>query len=178
MNETTPSTPMMQAIEEATRNGARKFRSKNQPQEWGLVALRECPLPAEQAECTCPAQAARYWTTHVRTHPYFNPEVECFVILLLNTRRKIKGHVLVSIGLMDQVLIHPREAFRAAVIASAHAVILMHNHPSGDANPSEADIRVTRDLVRAGNILKIDVLDHVIVGHDHHRSLRELGHLS
>ncbi|MFM8360299.1 MAG: JAB domain-containing protein [Verrucomicrobiota bacterium] len=100
------------------------------------------------------------------------------MVLLLNVRRKIKGHVLVSTGLMDQVLIHPRETFRAAVIASAHSVILMHNHPSGDSNPSEADIRVTRDLIRAGQVLKIEVLDHVIVGRENQRSLRELGYFS
>lgn len=178
MNETSTYTPMMQAIDEATRDGAKRFRSKSQPQEWGLVALRECPLPSDMLECTCPAQAAAYWGKHVRTHPYFNPEVESLVVLLLNTRRKIKGHVLVSTGLMDQVLVHPRETFRAAVIASAHAVILMHNHPSGDSSPSEADIRVTRDLIRAGQILKIEVLDHVIVGHSTHHSLRELGYFN
>lgn len=100
------------------------------------------------------------------------------MVLLLNVRRKIKGHVLVSIGLLDQVLVHPREIFRAAVIASAHSVILMHNHPSGDSNPSEADIRITRELVRAGQVLRIEVLDHVIVGRDNHRSLRELGYFS
>ena len=127
MTETIHTTPMMQAIDEASRTGAKKFRSKTQPQEWGLISLRECPLPSELKECTCPAQAASYWNTHVRSNPYFNPEVECFVVLLLNVRRKIKGHVLVSTGLMDQVLIHPRETFRAAVIASAHSVILMHN---------------------------------------------------
>ena len=178
MTETIHFTPMMQAIDEASRTGARKFRSKKQPQEWGLTSLRECPLPSEMHDCTSPSQAANYWNTHVRSNPYFNPEVECFVVLLLNVRRKIKGHVLVSTGLMDRVLIHPRETFRAAVIASAHSVILMHNHPSGDSNPSEADIRVTRDLIRAGQVLKIEVLDHVIVGRENHRSLRELGYFS
>jgi DNA repair protein RadC len=63
-------------------------------------------------------------------------------------------------------------------IVTAHSIILMHNHPSGDANPSEADIRVTRDLIRAGQVLKIEVLDHVIVGRENHRSLRELGYFS
>ena len=177
MTETIHITPMMQAIAEASRTGARKFRSKTEPQEWGLISLRECPLPSKLTECTCPAQAASYWNTHVRSNPYFNPEVECFVVLLLNVRCKIKGHVLVSTGLMDQVLIHPRETFRAAVIASAHSVILMHNHPSGDSNPSEADIRVTCDLVRAGDVLKNKVRDHVIVGRETPSSLRELGYL-
>lgn len=168
----------MQAIDEAAQTGSRKFRRKTQPQEWGLISLRECPLPAELHECTCPSKAASYWDMHVRTNPYFNPEVECFVVLLLNVRRKIKGHVLVSTGLMDQVLIHPRETFRAAVIASAHSIILMHNHPSGDASPSEADIRVTRELARAGQMLRIEVLDHVIVGHGTHQSLKSLGYFS
>ena len=59
---------------------------------------------------------------------------------------------------------HPREVFRVAVIGSAAAIVLMHNHPSGDPTPSEADIKVTRDLIRAGQLLKIEVLDHVIMG--------------
>lgn len=114
----------------------------------------------------------------IRSNPYFNPEVECFVMLLVNVRRKIKGHILVSMGLLGQALVHPRKIFRAALIASAHSVIPMHNHPSGDSNPSEAGIRVTRDLVRAGQVLKIEVRDHVIVGRENHSSLRELGYLS
>ena len=67
MTETIHTTPMMQAIDEASRTGAKKFRSKTQPQEWGLISLRECPLPSELKECTCPAQAASYWNTHVRS---------------------------------------------------------------------------------------------------------------
>jgi len=59
--------------------------------------------------------------------------------------------------------VHPREVFRSAVIVAAAAVVLMHNHPSGEPQPSEADIKVTRDLIRAGQLLKIEVLDHVIV---------------
>jgi DNA repair protein RadC len=169
---------MMQAINEAARTAARKFRSKAQPQEWGLISLRECPVPSEMQECTTPNQATAYWNMHIRTNPYFNPEVECFVVLLLNVRNKIKGHVLVSIGTMDQVLVHPRETFRAAVIASAHSIILMHNHPSGDSNPSQADIRVTRELAHAGKMLRIEVLDHVIVGNSQHHSLRQMGYLS
>lgn len=69
----------------------------------------------------------------------------------------------------------PREVFRVAVISSAAAVILMHNHPSGDPTPSEADIKVTRDLIRAGQLIKIEVLDHVIMGNPARSSLRELG---
>jgi len=81
----------------------------------------------------------------------------------------------VSIGTLDTIVVHAREVFRAAVIAGASAVVLMHNHPSGDPTPSEADIKVTRDLIRAGQLLKIEVLDHVIVGQGKESSLRQLG---
>jgi DNA repair protein RadC len=110
------------------------------------------------------------------THPHFNPECECLAVLILNARRRIKGHQLVSIGTQDTLLVHSREVFRLAVLTAAHALILMHNHPSGESSPSQADIKVTRDLIRAGQILKIEVLDHVIVGHGNFSSLKALGH--
>jgi DNA repair protein RadC len=100
----------------------------------------------------------------------------------LNTRRHIKGHQLVSIGILDTILVHPREVFRIAVIAGAAAVVIMHNHPSGDPTPSEADVKATRDLIRAGQLMKIDVVDHVILGRatperaKDWMSLRELGY--
>ena len=66
--------------------------------------------------------------------------------------------------------------FRPAIVAAAGAVLVMHNHPSGEPEPSEADIKVTRDLIRAGQLLKIEVLDHVIIGASRHCSLRTLGY--
>jgi DNA repair protein RadC len=144
--------------------------------EFKVVALRDCPVPESMRVCEAPDQAAEYWRLHVATNPYFNPECECFVVLLLNTRRRVKGHQLVTIGTLDTILVHPREVFRVAVISSAAAVILMHNHPSGDPTPSEADIKVTRDLLRAGQLMKIDVIDHVIMGNPNQSSLRELGY--
>jgi hypothetical protein len=146
--------------------------------EYKIVALRECPLPEHLHDCDTADKAAEYWRLHIATNPYFNPECECLVILMLNTRRRVRGHQLVTIGTLDTLLVHPREVFRAAVIASAAAVILMHNHPSGDPSPSDADIRVTRDLIRAGQLMKIDVIDHVVMGHGSKRSLRELGYFS
>ena len=98
------------------------------------------------------------------------------MVFILNTRRRIKGHYLVSIGTMDTILCHPREIFRLAVMASASAIIICHNHPSGDPTPSEADIKITRDLIRAGQLLKIEVLDHIVMGNPSHTSLRTLGH--
>ena len=147
-----------------------------QPQEWKIVSLRECPTPQEMQLCETPSKAAAYWRTHITQHPYFNPECECLVVLILNTRRKIKGHYFVSIGTMDTILVHPREVFRLAIMASASAIALMHNHPSNESSPSDADIKVTRDLIRAGQLLKIEVLDHIVIGNPNHTSLRALGH--
>lgn len=169
------STSMMEAIQSVTRQGARALRNYDQPQEWKLISLRECPTPDSLQLCDTPDMAANYWRANVVTNPYFNPECETLAVLMLNTRRRVKGHCVVSIGTMETILVHPREVFRLAVIASAHAIIVMHNHPSGEPSPSEADIRITRDLIRAGQLLKVKVLDHVIVGHGKHASLRELG---
>jgi len=147
-----------------------------QPQEWKIVSLRECPTPDTMQQCETPDQAAAYWRTHIATHPYFNSECECLVVFILNTRRRIKGRYLVSIGTMDTILCHPREVFRLAIMASAAAIIIAHNHPSGEPTPSEADIKITRDLIRAGQLLKIEVLDHIVIGNPNHSSLRSLGY--
>jgi len=144
--------------------------------EYKVIALRDCPLPESMHLCDTPDKAAEYWTSHVTAHPAFNPEVECFVVLLLNTRRRVKGHALISTGTLDTILVHPREVFRPAIVAAASALVIMHNHPSGESAPSEADIKVTRDLIRAGQLLKIEILDHVIMGAQRHTSLKELGY--
>jgi DNA repair protein RadC len=111
-------------------------------------------------------------------------EVEHFQIVLLNTRRKLIRVEIISQGLVDTLLVHPREVFRRAIAANASALVLVHNHPSGDPTPSAADIKVTRDLIRAGLLLKIEVLDHVILGRrgqeggKDYVSLRELGYFA
>lgn len=148
------------------------------PQEFKVISLRDCPTPEQLQVCETPEHAVQYWRLHIASHPYFNPECECFVVLLLNVRKRVKGHQLLTIGTMDTVLVHPREVFRVAVIGAAACIVLMHNHPSGECQPSEADIKVTRDLARAGQLLKIEVVDHVIVGADRHTSLRALGYLA
>jgi DNA repair protein RadC len=148
------------------------------PKEFKVTALRECPLPEEMQLCDTPEKVGSYWRTHIRSHPYFDPEVECFVALLVNTRRRVKGHAFIATGTLDTILVHPREVFRVAVTMAAAAVVLVHNHPSGDPTPSEADIKVTRDLIRAGQILKIEVLDHIVIGADRDVSLRTQGYFA
>ena len=108
--------------------------------------------------------------------------VEQLQVLLLNTRRRLIRVETVTDGTIDTLLVHPREVFKSAIAANAAGIVLAHNHPSGDPTPSEADIKVTRDLIRAGQLLKIDVLDHVIIGRatperaKDYVSLRELGY--
>jgi len=108
--------------------------------------------------------------------------VESFQVLLLNTRKRLIRVEEISDGTLDTLLVHPREVFRAAIAANASGIVLVHNHPSGDPSPSEADIKVTRDLIRAGHLLKIEVVDHVIIGcataerAKDYASLRELGY--
>ena len=107
--------------------------------------------------------------------------VENFQVVFLNTRRRLIGVQNISQGTLDTILVHAREVFAPAIAKRASAIVLVHNHPSGDPSPSEADIKVTRDLIRAGQLLRIEVLDHVIIGRTtqertkDYASLRELG---
>ena len=150
-------------------------RSKKQPQEWKLVSVRECPTPEHLLHCDTPEKAAEYWRLHVEGHSLFDRERECFVVIVLNTRMRARGHHFVSVGSLNESIAHPREVFRAAVIGAAYGVVLMHNHPSGEPQPSDADVRMTRRMAEAAKILGIELLDHVIVGHQRHSSLREMG---
>jgi DNA repair protein RadC len=100
---------------------------------------------------------------------------ESFQILTLNCRHKLINRHLVTLGLNDASLVHPREVFIRAIKDNAASVILVHNHPSGDANPSPEDLRITKQLIEAGKIINISVMDHVIIGDNQIVSLRESG---
>jgi DNA repair protein RadC len=100
---------------------------------------------------------------------------EHFKLILLNTRNKIIGISTISVGTLNASLVHPREVFKEAVVRSASSVILVHNHPSDDLEPSDEDIRITRRMVEAGRIMGIDVLDHIIITKLHFLSLKATG---
>jgi DNA repair protein RadC len=85
------------------------------------------------------------------------------VVLLLNARHELQGRETVSIGSLNASIVHPREVFQPAILHSAASVVLVHNHPSGDPEPSEEDLSITRRLVQVGDLVGIGVLDHVIV---------------
>ena len=145
------------------------------PAEFKVMRVRECAAASYHVDT--PDRVFDYWKTNVATAPWYDPAKEAFVVLILNTRRRIVGHNLVALGGLDFVNVHPREVFRPAIVAAGSALIIAHNHPSMESSPSEADIRVTRDLVRAGQLLRIEILDHVIIGSTF-TSLRSLGYFA
>jgi DNA repair protein RadC len=150
------------------------------PKEFKLVTLRECEV--DNPVLDTPGRVVEFWKQHVIESPRYVSDRESFVVFMLNTRRRITGFEVVTIGTLDTLLVHHREVFRPALIAGASAIVVGHNHPSGDPTPSEADIKVTRDLIRAGQLLKVEVLDHIILGvrsaetGREYYSLRELGY--
>jgi DNA repair protein RadC len=144
---------------------------------FALARRMEAEMREESPVLDNPAAIANYLRETNRVKG-----VEQFQVLMLNTRRRLIRTEKISDGTLDTILVHPREVFKSAIAANAAAIVLVHNHPSGDPTPSEADVKVTRDLIRAGQLLKIEVLDHVILGSatkerlKDYASLRELGH--
>lgn len=140
--------------------------------EFKVLRVRESQSPGDLIDT--PERAYEYWQANIPGSSWFDPAKEAFLVLVLNTRRRILGHNLVALGGLDTVNVHCREVFRPVIVAAGSAAVLMHNHPSLDPTPSESDIRVTHDLIRAGQLLRIEVVDHVIVGAGF-TSLRTLG---
>ncbi len=100
---------------------------------------------------------------------------EHFLALLLDTRSQVIKVSEISVGSLDTSIVHPREVFKEAIAASAASIIFVHNHPSGDPEASEDDIKLTKRLVEAGDIVGIEVLDHIIIGDKNYLSLKREG---
>ncbi len=120
-----------------------------------------------------PEDAAHYAMPRFRFE-----QKEHFAVMLLNTKNHILGLTDISIGSLSASIVHPREVFQAALRYAAAALILLHNHPSGDPSPSREDIQVTQRLVKAGKVMDIPVLDHIILGDNRFVSLKEKGMLA
>jgi DNA repair protein RadC len=128
---------------------------------------------------TGPMRTAEDVADYLLRHGHAQRDREAFVVLLLNVKHHVTAAEVVTIGVLDGSLIHPREVFKSAIAGSAAAIIVAHNHPSGDVTPSAEDITVTRRLRDAGALLGIPLLDHVIVSPEgKHISLRSEGVLS
>jgi DNA repair protein RadC len=104
-----------------------------------------------------------------------NRRVEQFGVLLLDTKHRVLRCTVLSVGTLDASIVHPREVFREAVAGGAAAIVVFHNHPSGDPDPSPEDTKLTERLMAAGVLMGISVLDHVILGDARYFSYREKG---
>lgn len=124
---------------------------------------------ARRPTVSSPAEAASLVMEEMR-----RLDREEFRILLLDTRNRLLGCEVVSVGSLTASIVHPREVFKGPIRRSAHAVILVHNHPSGDPTPSPEDREVTRRLAEVGRIVGIEVLDHIVIGDGRFVSLRDM----
>ncbi len=139
-----------------------------------IVALFEFANRQSSFLVSSPIRSAKEVYSYVRSK-LAGSDREKFMVLHLNTKNRVIREEIVSLGTLNSSLIHPREVFKTAVKESAHAVIFVHNHPSGDPTPSAEDHQVTRQLKDAGELLDIPVLDHVIVGVNGYYSFKEEG---
>ena len=164
-------------------------------QEYGLDNLFECSLkelekikgigPGKAMQILAMAELGKRYNELKKTKnnkknriscakdvfDYFNEKLknekqEHFYVLMLNSQNYIIKEQLITKGILDASIIHPREIFKPAIKNSAAKIILIHNHPSGDPNPSEEDLEVTEKLVEAGKQIDINILDHIIIGRD------------
>lgn len=127
-------------------------------------------LPEERKKINSPEDAATLVMEEMR-----HLDREHFCVLLLNTKHQVMARETVSVGTLNTSVVHPRELFKSAIRRSASAIILVHNHPSGDPTPSREDVEVTRRMQEAGKIVGIEILDHIIIGDMKHVSFKAKG---
>jgi DNA repair protein RadC len=128
--------------------------------------------PAERLQITSPRDAAHFLMPEYSARP-----VEQFGLLMLDTRHRVLRTSVLTVGTLDCAAVQPREVFRQALLASAAAVVMFHNHPSGDPQPSGEDVELTRRMVAAGELMGVHVIDHVVLGDGRYCSLKESGYL-
>jgi DNA repair protein RadC len=135
-----------------------------------LGARLASDVAAEGPVFRSPEDAGRYLLPRYGLRP-----VETFGLLALDVRRRLKHEAVVSVGCLTSSLVHPREVFQEAVVSRAAGLVLFHNHPSGDPEPSGEDLSLTRRLVQAGQLMGIEVIDHLVLGAGRFVSLKERG---
>ena len=146
-----------------------EFENALMPPVFRVQLVRESGV--ERPSLSGPTDAARILCSYLE-----NEDREHFVSLMLDVKNQVIGIHTVSIGSLNCAIVSPREVFKAAILANSASIIVAHNHPSGDVTPSPEDIQVTDTLRKAGKLLDIEVLDHVIVGEDGaYYSLKQCG---
>lgn len=139
-------------------------------QETNICPLCENPLPKQDKKSLRSTKDVLACLDHFR-----DKQQEYFVCLSLDSGQRLIARRVVTVGLLDATLVHPREVFAGALADRAASVIIAHNHPSGDAEPSKADIKTTQQLAAAGQLLGIHLRDHIIVATKGHYSFRSRG---
>lgn len=124
----------------------------------------------DMVKITCPQDAANLLMEELR-----HLREEHFVCLFLNSKNQVIGRQTLSIGSLNASIVHPREVFRAAIRRSSASILCAHNHPSGDPAPSPEDILLTKRLAEAGELIGIELLDHLVIGDNRYTSLKEAG---
>ena len=164
------------------RLSARSFRDLRQFKGLGnaksslLIAAFElgrraaCRADSTKLRISSPEDVVRQFQPLMR-----DLQQEIFKVLLLDSANHLRGDETISLGILNSALVHPREVFRRAILEPAASIILLHNHPSGNPEPSSEDIQVTRQLVEAGKIMGIPVHDHIIIALDSYASFAERG---
>ena len=129
--------------------------------EFKIMRLNDAP--ADDTVLDNPERIVDYLRPKLAESLLYRPDTENLIVVHLNTRRRPIGFEIITNGTLDTLLCHAREVFKSAIVANSAAIVIAHNHPSGDPTPSEADTKITRDLIRAGQLLKIELLDHVVL---------------
>lgn len=126
--------------------------------------VSEASLPYNAHVMDDPTSAHEAWESIVATEPDHEPDKECVVVFCLDARLRPFSWHRVSLGSVSETSAHPREVLRPVIASAAHSFLMMHNHPSGDPAPSEDDIRITRRMIEAAELMQVRLMDHVIVG--------------
>ena len=158
-------------------------RLNNLPLRYKICRLGEPSLEeyaASRMILDTPQAIYLFWQNAVSSRPDHEPEKEILIAVSLNAKLRPLGWHLVSTGSVNETTAHPREIFRAAIITSAYALVIAHNHPSGDPAPSQADRSLTQRLREGAGILQLNFIDHVVVGtpspdHSSYFSFRDAG---
>ena len=138
-----------------------------------VTLIKDQQLPFESCRLNNSAQAQPLLKSLIETHG--QPDREQFCVLMLNAKNEIIGLNIVSTGDVSSATVTPRELLKPAILTNSSALVLGHNHPSGDPTPSPEDVRVTKAIVEAGELLDIDVLDHLIIGRGRYTSMKSKG---
>lgn len=160
----------------ATAPEVRPIKATKRKPTTALIApwvrlIREAPqMLADGAPLRSPRDVWQFVAPDMETL-----EVEQFVVLILDAQHRVSARQMVTQGILNSSLVHPREVFRAAIALNAAAIVLVHNHPSGDPTPSQDDRAITSQLVAAGKLLDIPVADHLVIGRGRYLSFSEAG---